>query len=324
MHKYLFILDFGANRIGLEVQEVQCNAVRDASIAAAPTLFRPFTALPTGKRMKPSNKLAVALIGLALTLTASIARADQLADIKARGTLICGVLANFEPFGYQDPVSRELVGYDVDYCKGVAKALGVKPVLHVVSLEARIPELLASRVDILAAVLGYSQARAEQIAFTHQYYVAKQTLAVKIGGPFKVRDDLAGKRVSTIKGSSNIALMQRVMPTVQMVSYDDSASAFLAMAQGKVDGFVATEPVMRRFAAKLGRNLDVDALSPPVALEDWGIGIKKGEPTLVDAVNNALDGMEKSGEAQQIFDKWFGSSTIYKMHRDFKIEPIKG
>jgi polar amino acid transport system substrate-binding protein len=274
--------------------------------------------------MKSSNKLAAALIGLALTLTAGLARADQLADIKARGTLVCGVLPNFEPFGFQDPTSREEVGYDVDYCNGVAKALGVKPVLHVVSMEARIPELLQGRVDILAAVLGYSQARAEQIAFTNQYYVAKQTIAVKTGGAFKVRDDLDGKRVSTIKGSSNIALMQRVMPSVHLVAFDDSPSAFLAMAQGKVDGFVATEPVMRRFAAKLGHNLEVDALSPPVALENWGLGIKKGEPALLDAVNNALNGMEKSGEAEQIFVKWFGPNTIYKMHRDFKIVPIKG
>jgi polar amino acid transport system substrate-binding protein len=274
--------------------------------------------------MKPTKKLATALIGLTMVFTAAGARADALADIKARGTLVCGVLANFEPFGYQDPVSREVVGYDVDYCKGVAKALGVKPVLHVVSLEARIPELLEGRVDVLAAVLGYSPARAEQIAFTQQYYVAKQTIAVKADGPYKVRDDLNGKRVSTIKGSSNIALMGHIMPSVHLVSYDDSPSAFLAMAQGKVDGFVATEPVSRRFAAKLGNNLKIEALSPPVALENWGLGIRKGEPALLDAVNNALDGMEKSGEAERIFETWFGPNTIYKMHRDFKFEPIKG
>lgn len=61
-----------------------------------------------------------------------------------------------------------------------------------------------------------------------------------------------------------------------------------------------------------------------MGLEYWGLGIKKGEPALLGAVNNALDGMEKSGEAQQIFDKWLGPNTIYQMHRDFRIGPIKG
>jgi polar amino acid transport system substrate-binding protein len=274
--------------------------------------------------MKLSDQLTAALLGLTLALMSGTVRADELANITARGTLVCGVLANFEPFGFQDPASREIVGYDVDYCKGVAKALGVKPVLQVVSMEARIPELQQGRVDVLAAVLGYSQARAEQLAFTHQYYVAKQVIAVKIGGPFKVRDDLEGKRVSTIKGSSNIAIMGRVMPSVQLVSYDDSPSAFLAMVQGKVNGFVVTEPIMHRFAAKLGNDINVEALSPPVGREYWGLGIKKGEQALLDAVSNALDGMEKSGEAQQIFDTWLGPNTIYQMHRDFKIEAIKG
>ncbi|MGJ7499378.1 transporter substrate-binding domain-containing protein [Variovorax sp. ZT5P49] len=277
-----------------------------------------------GDHMKSSGKLIAALFALPLALLAGTVRADQLTDIKARGTLVCGVLANFEPFGFQDSTSREIAGYDIDYCNGVAKALGVKPTLQVVSMDARIPELLQGRVDVLAAVLGYSPARAEQIAFTNQYYVAKQVISVKTGGPFKVRDDLDGKRVSTIKGSSNIAIMGQVMPTVQLVSYDDSPSAFLAMVQGKVNGFVVTEPIMHRFAAKLGQNINVEALSPPVGREYWGLGIKKSEPALLDAVNNALSGMEKSGEAQQIFDKWLGAKTIYRMQRDFKSAPIKG
>ena len=51
-------------------------------------------------------------------------------------------------------------------------------------------------------------------------------------------------------------------------------------------------------------------------------------PTLklpgLEAVNDALDAMEKSGESQQIFDKWMGPNTIYQMRRDFKTEKITG
>jgi len=48
-----------------------------------------------------------------------------LADVKAKGVLVCGVVGALEPFAYQDTASREVVGYDVDYCKAVAKQLGV-------------------------------------------------------------------------------------------------------------------------------------------------------------------------------------------------------
>ena len=52
--------------------------------------------------------------------------------------------------------------------------------------------------------------------------------------------------------------------------------------------------------------------------------MRKGEPALEKAVNDALDAMEKSGESQQIFDKWLGPNTIYQMRRDFKAETIPG
>lgn len=266
-------------------------------------------------------KIISSLTIVGLLCGASAANADQLADIKAKGSLVCGVVGTLEPFAYQDTSSREVVGYDVDFCKAVAKQLNVKPELKVVSLEARIPELLQNRVDILAAVLGYNPTRAEQVAYSKAYFISNQSIAAKKGA-FKQRDDLAGKRVATIKGSSNIPLMQKVVPTAQLVSYEDAPSAFTALVQGKVDGYVLSESLMRRFIAKLGSNANLEVLSPPVGREQWGLGMRKGEPALEKAVNDALDAMEKSGEAQQIFDKWMGPNTIYQMNRDFKIEKI--
>lgn len=273
--------------------------------------------------MKSTTKLGFALIACAVTFAAP-ARADQLADIKARGTLVCGVLGNLEPFGYQDAASREVVGYDIDFCKGVAKRLGVKPELKLISLEARIPELSQGRVDLLAAVLGYTPARAEQIAFSDAYFVSEQKLAVKSGGPYKQRDDLAGKRISTIKGSSTQNFLQKAVPTAQLVSYDDAPSAFMALVQGKVDGFGLSESMLRRFIAKLGPSGNLQVITPALGQESWGLGIKKGEPALEKSVNDALADMEKSGEAQQIFDKWLGPKTIYQMKREFHVQPIKG
>ncbi len=268
-------------------------------------------------------KLFSFLTVAAASATISAAHADQLADIKAKGKIVCGVVGTLEPFAYQDTATRDVVGYDVDFCKAVAKQLGVKPELRVISLEARIPELTQGRVDILAAVLGYNPTRAEQIVFSNAYFVSNQSIAAKKGS-FKQRDDLAGKRVATIKGSSNIPLMQKVVPTATLVSYEDAPSAFTALVQNKVEGYVLSESLMRRFISKLGTNSNIEVLSPPVGREQWGLGLKKGEPTLEKAVNDALNAMEQSGEAQQLFDKWMGPNTTYQMKRDFKIEKING
>jgi polar amino acid transport system substrate-binding protein len=266
--------------------------------------------------MKKQSIRVLCAVGLAATLSHT-ALADELSDVKARGTLVCGVQSNLEPFGFQDANTRELRGYDIDFCKGVAKALGVKPELKVVSLEGRIPELLGGRVDILAAVLGYTPERAKQIAFSDGYFVSQHRIAVRADSPYKTRDDLAGKRISIIKGSSTQNFLTKVLPTAQLVSYEDGPSAFMALAQGKVDGYGLSETLLRRFIAKLNGE------GPPLGEETWGLGMRKDEPAFQAAVNNALQSMEKSGEAKQIFDRWLGQTTIFKMNREFTIQPIK-
>ncbi|KAG1264012.1 hypothetical protein G6F65_014422 [Rhizopus arrhizus] len=116
------------------------------------------------------HTLFAACLGLATLALGAAAQADQVDDIKARGELVCGTLGTSQPFSFQDGATRQLVGYDVDVCKLVADKLGVKVNYKLLSVAARVPELNEGRVDILAANLGYSPDRAEQIAFSHAYY----------------------------------------------------------------------------------------------------------------------------------------------------------
>src|SRR5690606_25966385 len=87
---------------------------------------------------------------------ATVAHADALSDIKSRGTLVCGTLGTSEPFSFQDPKTRQVVGYEVDLCKEIADDLGVKLEIKMISVAARIPELVAGLVDVVAAKLGWS------------------------------------------------------------------------------------------------------------------------------------------------------------------------
>ncbi|PYB78892.1 cysteine ABC transporter substrate-binding protein [Pseudomonas sp. LB-090624] len=270
-------------------------------------------------KMKAVGMLTVSALFALVSLQS---QADQLADIKARGTLVCGVLSTLEPFGYVDPASRELVGYDVDFCKSLAKHLGVKPDFRQLSLDARIPELSQGRVDVLAAVLGYTPARAEQVDFSNSYFLSEMKLAVQQSANYTSLSELDGKRISSIKGSSTQVMIRASIPGAKVVSYDDAPSAFMALAQRKVDGFGLTEAMLRRFIAKLGDNSKIVVLEKPIGQEHWGLGVKKGEPQLLAAVNETLSEMESSGEADQIFQKWMGKGTIYSMERNFKVQPI--
>jgi polar amino acid transport system substrate-binding protein len=259
----------------------------------------------------------------ALLAFSQLAHADRLDEARARGTLLCGVFSGAPPFAYQDPSTRDLKGYDVDICKAIGGKMGLKTEIKLVSLEARIPELQQGRIDVLAAVLGYSPARAEQIAFSDTYFLGRQVVAVKTAGPFSKLGDLDGKRISTIKGSSSIPIMQKALPAATPVAYDIPSAAFTALMQDKVDGMIATEVALRSLMQKLGPDASqLKIVEPPVVSEHWGLGIRKGEPALEKAVNDALLALEKSGELDTIFNRAMGPDTEYKLKRNFNVAPI--
>ncbi|MFJ4291174.1 ABC transporter substrate-binding protein [Cupriavidus sp. NPDC089707] len=267
---------------------------------------------------------AVAMAALTLSLTATSAFADQLADIKQRGSLVCGVLGTVEPFSFSNPQTREVQGYDVDFCTAIAKSLGVKVELKQIAVSARIPELQQGRVDILAAALGWTPERAQQIAYSDQYYVSLTKVAVKRSEGFKSVADLAGKRVSANKGSTSETAVKKAVPTASTVTFQDAPTAFLALQQGRVEGLALGEMMLVKFRMQADPSTPIEILEPPVMHEQWGLGMRKGESAFITHVNGVLQSMETSGEASKIFDKWLGSSTAYKLRRDFKVEQIKG
>lgn len=263
-------------------------------------------------------------VAITLSFLSAPAWADQLSDIKSKGTLVCGVLGAFEPFGFIDVASRATVGYDVDVCNAIAKHIGVKAEVKPVSIEARIPELQQGRMDLLAAGLGYSPQRAEQVDFSNQYFVSPHKLIVKASRGFKQPSDLEGKRVSFTKGGITEGFVRSAVPSAKLTGYEDTPTAFTALAQNKVVGFSVAEVVARRLISKTGASAsEYTILEPAVGSEKWGLGVRKGEASMLAAVNDALEKMEASGEAQQIFDKWLGAGTMYKISRSFTIGPIQ-
>lgn len=254
-----------------------------------------------------------------------IAHADQLADIKARGTLVCGTQNASEPYAFPDAATRKIVGFDVDVCNAIAKGLGVKLEHRALSTDARIPELKTHRVDVLAAAVAWMPARAAQVDFSDQYFVAPIRVLVRADSPVQTLEQLAGKKIAASEGSSSAAVSVTRLPDSNLLTFHDISSAFLALQQGKVEGLVAGQLILARFAneaaAKGGQQYRL--LTKSVFEERWGVVTNKNEPALLAAVNKILVDYDKSNGLQNSFDKWLGNKSVYKFTRDYKVEPIK-
>ncbi len=258
---------------------------------------------------------------LAATALAAPAKADQLADILSAKTLRCATFADVPPFASPEPKTREMVGFDVDLCNAIAKELGVKAEVKPVSVEARVPEVKLGRVDITVANLAYTLSRAEQIQFSDPYYLAKEMLIVPDGDPGKTKADFEGQRIASTKGSTSEMSIKLNKSTP--LTFQDTASAYLAVQQGKARGMVANTMTTTKFVNQSqtqGKKMRM--IPDPMIFQPIGIGMQKDQRALTAKINEVLRKLDTSGELGNIWNKWLGPDTEYKIVRNDKVVPL--
>ena len=262
---------------------------------------------------------------LAATALVSTAYADQLADIRKKGEIVFGVLGTDEPNSFVDPKTREIVGYEVDIAKAIARKIGVKPVFKQIAVAARIPELQQGRVDVLAASLTHNKERESQIDFSLTTFVTGQKVLVKTSSGIADVPQLAGKKVLTVKGGTQEPNIRKAVPNIDVVTFETTQQAFLALQQGKGAGYVNDEASLVNDYAKLGpAKKDYAILPTSISVEPLALGLRKNEPALKAVVDDTLRELESSGNAEKLFVKWYGPSTKLQFDkRSFKIDSDK-
>lgn len=264
--------------------------------------------------------VALAMLG---ALCGSALAADTLADVKKKGVLVAGVKDSLPPFGSVDPQTKEFVGYDIDFVKYIAKKLGVKVEFKPVTSANRMPMLMESRVDILAATMTKNPERAQQIDFSYTYFLTGQKFLTR-NGTVKTLKDLEGKKIGTAKGSTSEQNVKKSIPSATVLSFDDYPQGVLAVQQGKVIAVTTDESILAGQLGKLEKNpatkgkFEIPDLA--ISEEPYGLGMRKGDANFVKFVNDTLLEMEKNGEAAKIFEKWFGPNSDSPIKRGtFKI-----
>ncbi|HSV78589.1 MAG TPA: transporter substrate-binding domain-containing protein [Ramlibacter sp.] len=267
-----------------------------------------------------SVKLRRVTIALAAALVAGVtslpAAADQLDVVKSRGKLICGVLAGFEPFGFRNPKTGEVEGFEPEVCIGLAKYLGVQPELKVITAQGRVPEIQQGRIDVEAALLGWTKERDEQVEYSNAYATVDSRIMVLKDSGIKSAADLATRKIGVAKGSNLEIVGRKAFPNGSIIGFDDTPAAYLALRQGKVAGLLLTETT--HFSL---RNQDPEGPEKTVILPEVyesaqvPVAMRKGELRLRDQVNAFLAQLESSGEAMKLYNKWFGSQSRLKLTR---------
>ncbi|WP_306397762.1 ABC transporter substrate-binding protein [Telluria beijingensis] len=254
--------------------------------------------------------LILSTFALAAFAGAGLAHADQLADIRKKGQIVFGVLGTDEPNSFIEPKTRQLVGYEIDIAHAVAKKLGVKPVFKQISVAARIPELQQGHVDILAASLTHNKERESQIDFGLTHFVTGSKVMVRTASGITSLPQLAGKKVVTARGGTQETNIRKAVPTVEVVTFENTQQAFQALRQGKGIAYVNDESSLLSDYGKLGPAAKGFTILPQsIGNEPMALGLRKGEKGLKAVVDQTLRELESSGAAERLFNKWYGPGT---------------
>jgi polar amino acid transport system substrate-binding protein len=245
--------------------------------------------------------LGAAIVGLPLS-DATVARADALADISARGIVRIAVPQDFPPFG---SVGTDMAprGYDIDMANLIGEKLGAKVEIVPVTSANRIPYLQTSKVDLVISSLGKNAEREAVIDFSDAYAPFFNGVFAPAEVAVEKAEDLSGKTVGVTRGAIEDLELTKIAPAdTDIKRYEDNNGTISAFLSGQVE-VVATGNVVA--AAILEKN-------PPKRPEmkfliknsPCYIGMNKNEPALMTKVNEIIAAAKADGSLNAISQEW--------------------
>jgi ABC-type amino acid transport substrate-binding protein len=229
-----------------------------------------------------------------------------LGKIQEKGEITIGVKFDVPPFGFKNPQSNQVEGFDVDLGKAVAEKLGVKPNFIEAISDNRIPFLEDGTADLILSTMTINAERVMEIDFSDPYYIAKGRILTKTDSPIKGLEDLAGKRVCTALGSTYEETIREQAPKADLTLVDSYSECLELIQNGAVDA-ISTDDVI--LTGMIIQDDTLHLVGDELTVEPYGAGIKKGEKQLVDFVNGVFDEYKQDGRWQKTYDKWVGQYT---------------
>jgi len=222
----------------------------------------------------------------------SLIEESRVEAIKKSGKIIVGTSADYPPYEFHKEINKkdEIVGFDIEIAKEIAKDLGVELQIKDMKFDGLLAALDAGTIDFVVAGMTPTPERAENVDFTKIYYTAVQSLVIRTEDKDKIKtlEDLYGKKVGAQKGAIQEEIAKEQISGSQVKALGKVSDLMLELKNNKIDALVVELPVS---SAYISRNSDLTLLDIELDTDDSGsaIAIKKGNTDLVDEINKTLD-----------------------------------
>lgn len=251
---------------------------------------------------------------VAMVVSAGVAMAGTLDDIAKRKTLRVGMEPGYMPFELTNQ-KGEIIGFDVDMAKRMAKAMGVELELVSTAWDGIIPALLTDKFDIIMSGMTLTQQRNMTINFASPYIEIGQSIIVsnKVAADIKSYKDLndAKYTIASKLGTTGEQATKRMIPNAKYVSFETEQEGVLEVVNGKIDAFIYDMPYNTVAVGQRGQG-KVTHLDKAFTFEPLAWGIRKGDPDFLNWLNNFMYQVKNDGTYDKIYKKWFQSDAWLK------------
>lgn len=211
---------------------------------------------------------------------------------------------SFVPFEFKE--DGEYVGFEIDLIHALADEVGFEVDYKTTNFDGIIPGLQTGTFDIALAGIGITEKRAKKIDYSDSYYES----GLRIGVPSDNEDingieDLEGKVVATRLGSTSAKYIEENIEGATANQYEQLDQAYLAVENGSADAIFYDAPNVAYYIQTKGED-SLKIVGDLYAAESYGIAFSKGNDTLVEEVNKALETIKENGKYDEIYKKWFG------------------
>lgn len=226
----------------------------------------------------------------------------------AHRTLRVAGTATYPPFYFKDEKGN-IVGFDADITKAVAKEIGADVTYTSIPFDELVPAVEANKADIAVSAIDMTRDRADHVNFSNMYYSKGNVaiLAAKDNETIHDPIDLAGKTVAVEKGTVYEETARKYGAVVKGYDYHDAT--FKAVENGEAEAVITDLPVAYYYMKHGGE----EKLKPAGVLAGSGgfvMLLNKNDVQLQSDINKALDTLMSSGEYDKLYDKWFADANF--------------
>jgi polar amino acid transport system substrate-binding protein len=257
----------------------------------------------TNRRTVLKSLVGVSALAAAGVSLPGIALADELENLNKNGVMRIAMSGAYPPFNFINE-ENQVVGFDPAIGEEIAKRMGLKVEIITTAWDGIIGGLLANKYDAIVGSMSITPDREKVVDFVGPYYRMRRGIFVTKDSKIKTLDDLKTATLGVTLGETHEQWAREQGYKVR--TYKGLPELMLELENGRVDAIVNDDiPVLLAITKNDAPIKQLDVQLGGVA-DQAGIAIRKGNPELHKAMQDALDAMQADGTYLELAKKWVG------------------